>query len=750
MGNSASALPYSIGKQVCFVNHGWTLHEGQRKSDSTSVSVFVAKKPALLKAKLGPHFTQYPVALHHFNYSKKLRHPHILNVYATLDTDNPNEATATAVGSANTTNPTGDFIIVTEPCVPFTTWIQSRPPPEQVAWGLESIIRALHFMHASANLSHSNVSPESFYVTPAGDVKLFHFGLVTDNSMGLHFADFESLVTPNNYRSPERINKQYDDLKRAGIHAMDSFALGICIPAFFDNRIPQPLIKAAQRLQTPNIKMRPRLQPLLKCPIFDTPYQKLQLQLEEFAVQDVQTKIMFWTNLVPNLKAQIIPPQLAVHKLLPLIQSEVQTICQSESLRGQEPYRKEVLATLKPMFYIAETFLDADKIGASLGQSVGILFKVNDRGIRGHLLQKASFMADNFDTTTVNEAVFEPLCSGFSDSSIALRDLTLKATAALVPHLTPPNVEKLARYLVRLQSDQDTAIRTNTVIFFSKLAPHMSDTTRQKMLLPAFCRAMKDPFTDCRLSALQSALKAKQFFDPMGIASKVMPAITPLLLDASPEVRREAFMTVDDLLFALRQESERLGAQPVATMGAGPPQQQQPQAQPPSTSRAAPSGRPSQPEAAPSSGGFMGGLGSWMTSKAAPEEAPRSAPVPPTYPGRGMPVQVSQPPVNAMANLAVGNDDGWDDDDDGWGDDDDGLDLSGASVPAPVLAPVAAPAPAAKSSLFAPPTDFFGGFDNKPARPVKASGKLKMPVKKAPKPAVKKLDASDSGGWDDF
>ena len=148
----------------------------------------------------------------------------------------------------------------------------------------------------------------------------------------------------------------------------------------------------------------------------------------------------------------------------------------------------------------------------------------------------------------------------------------------------------------------------------------------------------------------------------------------------------------------------------------------------------------------------MGGLSSWMTSKAAPEEAPRSAPVPPTQQHvRGMVVQQAHPPTNAMANLAMQQDDsGWDDDNDGWGEEDDGLDLSGTSAPAP--APVRAAAPAAKSSLFAQTDsdDFFGEFDNKPARPVRTTGKLKMPTKKAPKPAVKKLDASDSGGWDDF
>ena len=97
MGNSASSLPYSIGKQQQHQGSsrdGWTLHEGQRKSDGQQVSVFVAKKPALHKAAVanGSPFTQLAPALHHFSYCKKMRHPHILSVHATLDTDNPSES----------------------------------------------------------------------------------------------------------------------------------------------------------------------------------------------------------------------------------------------------------------------------------------------------------------------------------------------------------------------------------------------------------------------------------------------------------------------------------------------------------------------------------------------------------------------------------------------------------------------------------------------------------------------------------
>lgn len=410
-----------------------------------------------------------------------------------------------------------------------------------------------------------------------------------------------------------------------------------------------------------------------------------------------------------------------------------------------------------------------------LGKIIGILFKVNDRAIRGTLLQKAPFMAESYDKNTLNEAVFEPMCSGFSDSSAALRELTLKATAALVPHLTHPNLEKLSRYLVRLQSDPESSIRTNTVIFFSKLAPYLTETTRQKMLLPAFVRAMKDPFTPCRLAALKSTLKAKEFFDPMGIASRVMPAITPQLLDPSAEVRREAFTAVDDLLFVLRQESERLNSLPEPTPANFATTN--PAAQTRSAGAAAAPAKPVVPKAPSSSGSFS--LSSWMTSKAAPESASQSASAPAAPLQQHRPFAAPVPPVarpppafsQALGSLNLNNEsEHWDDADDGWGaEEEDDLDVSagpnrfGASPAAASGSLFTAPVAAPPVSLFAAADDddFFGGMDAKPAKPVamRAMGggaKLVVPAKKpgaAAKPAVQKLPTnndSTSDGWDDF
>ena len=386
---------------------------------------------------------------------------------------------------------------------------------------------------------------------------------------------------------------------------------------------------------------------------------------------------------------------------------------------------------LVPLFYIAENYL-GQEFSREMGPLVTLLFTINDRGVRGSLLKKSAVLAKHLDNNSLNVNVFEPLCSGFSDSSGALRELTLRATAVLMPHLTQPNLEKLSRYLVRLQSDTEDKIRQQVVSFFAKLAPHLTEITRSKILLPALTRGMKDPMSPCRLAALDATLSVKQLFSPTGIASQVVPAVSPCLVDPSTAVRKSAFSIMEDLLFVLRQESERLSHLPeapdpgAATSASGVPP-------PPASAPAPPVSAPVLPPAASTSS--TGYFSSWMSSStAAPTPTPAVVTTAPVPMGRVAPVI---PPTNAMSSLSIpqsmdNSGSGWGDEDDGWGDDDlvADNDLAMRNIAA---SPVSAPLSGA------------------------ARAKLKIPGAKTAgvptaKPAVKKLTIDDNldDGWDDF
>jgi len=364
MGNSSSALPFSIDKQIGTDDFGWNIHHGTKKSDKSPVTVFVGKKPAMLQTnadKSGRHkgMTQLQPAIHHFQHCKRYRHPHILEVYATLDTDNPDADSNNAVAASNAPidpkKAVGDLIVVTEACIPLQQWLQTNnPTEEQLAWGLQAMVHALHFLHSSANFAHGLIQPSSFYVNRAGDVKLWNFSLVTQVGENLgptrYFREWDPVLCQPTYRGPERTEGRWEAIQTAGIHCMDSYSLGILIGNYYQaaghRSMPAPLQKAVQRMQTPNVRMRPRLQPLLKCPVFQSPYQTLQQQISEVPIQPVEQKVSFWQNLGQQMNntgpnSGLVDQNMAVYKLLPLIQTTIKTICNNEGMMAQDLYRRE-------------------------------------------------------------------------------------------------------------------------------------------------------------------------------------------------------------------------------------------------------------------------------------------------------------------------------------------------------------------------------------------------------------------------
>lgn len=438
------------------------------------------------------------------------------------------------------------------------------------------------------------------------------------------------------------------------------------------------------------------------------------------------------------------------------------------------------------MFLIAEQYLDKDEFQREITPIVASLFRVSDRGIRGALLMKTDILAANLKNSSLNNEVFEPMCSGFSDSSAPLRELTLKSCSVLVTHLTDPNKEKLSRYLVRLQSDAEPTIRTHTINFFAQLAPHLTENSRQKLILPAFIRAMKDvesPST--RLAALKVMTKTKEMFDPVSIASRVLPAVTPQLLDPATEVRREAFAVMDDLLFVMRQESERMATEVAANAAnnsnnapVAPNNNNMAVPTPAPRATSAPVVAPPPPAQATrqGSGGSGSYMSSWLSSSKKDDKQGAIAAASQQQAISG--ASQSQPPPYqnsaplAMAHLSLNNntgmnndtDDGWgDDDDDGWGDDD------GLNLTVPSQAPAAPAAAPTSNPLFGNTVggddDFFAnaGFSGKPvvaSRSMRngnpSSGKTKLVIGKksvtATKPTVTKMVADDNldDGWDDF
>lgn len=148
-------------------------------------------------------------------------------------------------------------------------------------------------------------------------------------------------------------------------------------------------------------------------------------------------------------------------------------------------------------------------------------------------------------------------------------------------HLAPKlsynnlNVEVL-RHFARLQSKDDQGgIRTNTTVCLGKIAHHLHPQIRQKVLISAFIRAMRDPFPPARNAGkfplINCSIKitnlvpnagvlalaaTQQYYLLAEVSQRILPALCQLALDPEKSVRDSVFRTIKGFLGKLEKVSE--------------------------------------------------------------------------------------------------------------------------------------------------------------------------------------------------
>jgi SCY1-like protein 1 len=89
----------------------------------------------------------------------------------------------------------------------------------------------------------------------------------------------------------------------------------------------------------------------------------------------------------------------------------------------------------------------------------------------------------------------------------------------------------LLRHLAKMQMDPEASIRTNTCILIGRLGPSLGYNTKRKVLVPAFSRALKDPFVHARVAGLMAFMASVDVFDMEELAGKVVPNIAGSMID---------------------------------------------------------------------------------------------------------------------------------------------------------------------------------------------------------------------------
>lgn len=129
----------------------------------------------------------------------------------------------------------------------------------------------------------------------------------------------------------------------------------------------------------------------------------------------------------------------------------------------------------------------------------------------------------------------------------------------LAPKLNYNNMNvELMKHFARLQAQDDQGmIRTNTTVCIGKIANYINPQLRQRILLSAFPKAMRDPFPLSRLSGIIALANTDRFYTLKDVASKVLPSLCMLTVDPEKDVRDEAFKTIKIFMQKLEKVSEQ-------------------------------------------------------------------------------------------------------------------------------------------------------------------------------------------------
>lgn len=182
------------------------------------------------------------------------------------------------------------------------------------------------------------------------------------------------------------------------------------------------------------------------------------------------------------------------------------------------------------------------------------LFQNPDRAIRVCLLDNLPVMIDRLSQKTVNDKIFPHLVSGFTDLAPVVREQTLKSVLTIIGKLSDRTINgELLKCLARTANDEQPGIRTNTTICLGKIAKSLGTSSRNKVLMAAFSRSLRDPFVHARNASLMALSVTGDCFTDEDCAARILPAISPLLIDKEKLVRDQAVKTMDIYLQKIKK-----------------------------------------------------------------------------------------------------------------------------------------------------------------------------------------------------
>ena len=488
--------------------------------------------------------SRLPLARNAVRKMRTLRHPGVIKVLDTAETESY-------------------IYIATERVTPLS-WPACRKSlsEETSKWGLYTVSNTLAFINDEASSVHGNVRLSSIFTSQSGEWRLGGFDVLSsmkeDDATIYRYGNF----TPSSsiYAPPEVIKSGWETIKRNPVSAADAHGFGILIFEVFNGcfissdqigltkNVPSSVHQSYKKLLNANPKARLsvphfRDQGKRSGGFFETALIKLSEGIESLGLKSDNEREEFLSEL--DEVADDFPEEFFSVKVLP-------ELLKSVEFGGGGP---KVFASVMKI----GKKLSEDEWEAKLTPVIIRLFSNPDRAIRVCLLDNLPKMIDRLPQKIVNDRIFPQMVTGFTDVAPLVREQTVKAVLTIITKLADRTVNgELLKHLAKTSNDEQPGIRTNTTICMGKIARNLGANTRQKVLIAAFSRSLRDPFVHARSAALLALAATADLFGEDDCASKVLPALCPSLVDKERLVRDQANKAFDIYIQRIRKYAATL------------------------------------------------------------------------------------------------------------------------------------------------------------------------------------------------
>lgn len=529
-------FPYTFGDRITIDQSIWTLHNGVKREDNSDCSIFAFDVHA--------DRSRLPLARNAVRKMRTLRHPGVIKVFDTVETDSY-------------------IYVATERVVPLEWPVRRKTlSVETSKWGLFMVANTLSFINDEAMSVHGSVRLASIFISQSGEWRLGGFEILSSMKDDDAVIYTYGSVVPDSgrYTPPEIAKSGWDTTEHHQVSAVDSYGFGLLIFEVFNGciigneqirqtqNIPSTMHQSYKRLLNANPKARLsvshfREQGRRNGGFFETPLIRLSEGIESLGLKSEAEREEFLSEL--DEVADDFPEEFFSAKVLP-------ELLKSVEFGGGGP--KVFASVMKIGAKISE-----DEYSSRITPVIIRLFSNPDRGIRVCLLENLPRMIDHLPQKVVNDKVFPQMVTGFTDVAPLLREQTVKAVLTVVTKLSDRVINgELLKHLAKTSNDEQPGIRTNTTICLGKIARSLGANTRQKVLAAAFARSLRDPFVHARNAALLALAATSDLFGDEDCAHKIMPALCPSLIDKEKLVRDQANKTFDIYLQRTRKYGNSL------------------------------------------------------------------------------------------------------------------------------------------------------------------------------------------------